>query len=81
MERVVLNALAKSAALPPDICAYGDLFAIVFRHGESLIGETDPPLAVVTETASLVQATPGFFGNADRSVRDPIPSAVAGLKA
>ena len=38
MERVVLNALAKDAALPPDICAFGDSFTIAF-------GEVDPPLA------------------------------------
>jgi len=38
VERVFLNALAQDAALPPDICAFGDLFAIAFR-------EVDPPLA------------------------------------
>jgi hypothetical protein len=37
VERVVLNALANNAALPPDIGAFGDPFAIVFR-------EADPPL-------------------------------------
>jgi hypothetical protein len=40
VERVVLNALAKRAALPPDICAFGDSFPIDF-------GEVDPPLAHV----------------------------------
>jgi hypothetical protein len=37
VERVVLNALAICCGLPPDICAFGDSFAIVF-------GEADPPL-------------------------------------
>jgi hypothetical protein len=36
VERVVLNALQKTAALPPDIYAFGDQTAIVFR-------EADPP--------------------------------------
>jgi hypothetical protein len=36
VERVVLNALPNNAALPPDICAFGDSFAIAF-------GEVDPP--------------------------------------
>jgi hypothetical protein len=36
VERVVLNALPKQCGLPPDICAFGGLFAIVF-------GEADPP--------------------------------------
>jgi hypothetical protein len=35
VERVLLNALAKRA--------FGDLFVIVFRPGESSIGEADPP--------------------------------------
>jgi hypothetical protein len=35
VERVVLNALPKAAALPPDICAFGDCFAIVFRRSRS----------------------------------------------
>jgi hypothetical protein len=37
VERVVLNALEKNAALPPDIRAFGDHSFIVF-------GEADPPL-------------------------------------
>jgi hypothetical protein len=45
VERVVLNALGLDAASPPDICAFGDLSAIAFRHGESSIGEVDPPRA------------------------------------
>ena len=36
MERVVLNGLQKTAALPPDVCAFGDHTSIVFR-------EADPP--------------------------------------
>ena len=36
VERVVLNALQQTAALPPDICAFGDHTSIVFR-------EADPP--------------------------------------
>jgi len=36
VERVVLNALRKTAALPPDVCAFGDHTSIVF-------GEADPP--------------------------------------
>ncbi|PYL10148.1 MAG: hypothetical protein DME33_01715 [Verrucomicrobia bacterium] len=36
VERVVLNALQKTAALPPDICAFGGPTPIVFR-------EADPP--------------------------------------
>jgi hypothetical protein len=43
VERVVFNALAVGAALPPNICAFGDSSAIAFRHGESLIREVDPP--------------------------------------
>jgi hypothetical protein len=38
VERVVLNALVVDAALPPHICAFGDLSAVAFRHGESSIG-------------------------------------------
>jgi hypothetical protein len=38
VERVVLNALQKIAALPPDIRAFGDQIPIVFR-------EADPPWA------------------------------------
>jgi hypothetical protein len=30
VERVAFNALTKNAASPPDICAFGDNFAIVF---------------------------------------------------
>ena len=36
VERVVLNALQKTAALPPDVCAFGNHTSIVFR-------EADPP--------------------------------------
>ena len=36
-------ALQETAALPPDNCALGDKTPIVFRHGESSIGEADPP--------------------------------------
>ena len=36
VERVVLNALQETAALPPDVCAFGDHTSIVFR-------EADPP--------------------------------------
>jgi hypothetical protein len=36
VERVVLNALATHAVLPPDIRAFGDLVRVVFR-------EADPP--------------------------------------
>jgi len=47
VERVVLNTLAKDAALPPDPpkadCASGDSSTIAFRHGESSIGEVEPP--------------------------------------
>jgi hypothetical protein len=43
VERVVLNALGDIiAASPPDIRAFGVF--IVFRHGESPIGEVDRPL-------------------------------------
>jgi hypothetical protein len=38
VERVVLNALQKTAALPPNICAFGEPTPIVFR-------EADPPWA------------------------------------
>ena len=38
VERVVLNGLQKTAALPPNICAFGDHTSIVF-------GEADPPWA------------------------------------
>jgi len=38
VERVVLNGLQKTAALPPDVCAFGDHASIVFR-------EADPPSA------------------------------------
>src|SRR6267378_5958446 len=38
MERVVLNALATvTAALPPDISAFGDCSAIVFRRSRSTL--------------------------------------------
>jgi hypothetical protein len=37
VERVVLNALAEKCGLPPDTCAFGDWFGIVF-------GEADPHL-------------------------------------
>ena len=44
MERVVLNALAKDAALPPYICAFGDSFPIgpsrtsIFTRSRSTFG-------------------------------------------
>ena len=38
VERVVLNALAKNAALPPDISAFGDCFGTVFRRSRSTTG-------------------------------------------
>jgi hypothetical protein len=38
MERVVLNALA---SFQPDNCAFGESSGIVFRPGESSIGEAD----------------------------------------
>jgi hypothetical protein len=51
VEHVVLNALSNSFGLPPDFLTetvpatpVWAIFAIVFRHGESLIGEADPPL-------------------------------------
>src|SRR6266542_2967065 len=37
VERVVLSALAKDTALPPEICAFGDCFAIVFRRSRSTL--------------------------------------------
>src|SRR5438477_112846 len=40
VDRVVLNAIAINAALPPDICAFGESSAIVF-------GEADPPLHAI----------------------------------
>jgi hypothetical protein len=40
VDRVVLNAMAMSAALPPDICAFGESSAIVF-------GEADPTFACI----------------------------------
>jgi hypothetical protein len=45
VERVVLNALAAYAALAAGFnpSAFGGFFGIVFRHGESSIGEADPP--------------------------------------
>ena len=36
VERVVLNGLQKTPALPPDVCAFGNHTSIVFR-------EADPP--------------------------------------
>jgi len=36
VERVILNALA-TAALPADICAFGDYFGIVFRRSRSTL--------------------------------------------
>jgi len=54
VEHVVLKALSNSCCLPPDFLTetvsaehqfgLSAIFAIVFRHGESLIGEADPPL-------------------------------------
>jgi hypothetical protein len=35
VERVVLNALAKTAALPPDICAFSESTGIVLRTRRS----------------------------------------------
>jgi len=40
VERVVLNALANTAALPPNICACGEHAPIVFR-------EADPPSPII----------------------------------
>src|SRR5262249_20830810 len=37
VERVVPNALATRAASPPDICALGELSAIVFRRSRSTL--------------------------------------------
>jgi hypothetical protein len=38
MECVVLNSFAMNTALPRDICAFGDSFAIVFRRRRSPFG-------------------------------------------
>jgi hypothetical protein len=43
VERVVLKVLPNAAALPPDISGFADPPGIVFRPGESSIGEADPP--------------------------------------
>jgi len=60
VERVVLNALAKHAASPPEICACGDRFAIgPSRTG--IFGEANSPamlwhlrdLPFAAETAPL----------------------------
>jgi hypothetical protein len=45
VERGVLNALERVAVLPPGIRALSGQTAIVFRHGESSIGEGDQPWA------------------------------------
>src|SRR5690242_19655149 len=40
------NAISErvgNAATPPSICASGVQLPIAFRHGESAIGEVDPP--------------------------------------
>jgi len=69
VERVVLNALAKRAALPPDICAFGDSFPIDF-------GEIDPPWhtcahedIAASTAASTVDGAPTIAGG-DTSLRD-----------
>jgi len=47
VERVVLNALPNGiAAMPPDICAFGDCCPIVFE-------EVDPPLAICPDPRSI----------------------------
>jgi hypothetical protein len=52
VERVVLSALQKTAAVPPDICAFGDHTRIVF-------GEADPPCA--RRPYSLTRASASMF--------------------
>jgi hypothetical protein len=44
VERVVLDALAEKCGLPADSFAFGNWFGLVFRPGESSMGEVDPPL-------------------------------------
>src|SRR5262249_54611084 len=50
VERVVLNALQKTAALPPDTCVCGDQTPIVFR-------EADPPWARHAYPLTSAEAT------------------------
>jgi len=53
VERVVLNALATSAALPPDICAFGDSTAIVFRRSRSTLPPSKVERVVLNALAKL----------------------------
>src|SRR6266480_8042936 len=48
VDRVVLNAMAINAALPPDICAFGESSAIVFR-------DADPPLHAIAALLTLAR--------------------------
>jgi hypothetical protein len=55
VERVVLNALRTSpAALPPNICAFGDLCAIVLRTRRSTNAAGVTPKAFGARTKSLI---------------------------
>src|SRR5581483_387131 len=54
VDRVVLNAMATNAALPPDICAFGGSSAIdPSRTGIS--GEADPPLHAIAAPLTLAR--------------------------
>jgi hypothetical protein len=58
VERIVLNALANHAALPPNICAFGDSFAIVF-------GEADPPFSESFLPASQTSHKVAYISQGD----------------
>jgi hypothetical protein len=48
VDRVVLDAMVMSAALPPDICAFGESSVIVLR-------KADPPLHAIAAPLTLAR--------------------------
>src|SRR5436190_17410777 len=66
VDRVVLNAMAINAALPPDICAFGESSPIVFR-------EADPPLHAIAALLTLARERT-YCAKKDTALRRTCPA-------
>jgi hypothetical protein len=54
--RRFLNALAKNAALMPDLCTFGDSFLASVRAGLAFSGEADSPLTLERVETGVCQS-------------------------
>src|SRR6266536_31341 len=66
VDRVVLNAMAINAALPAEICAFGESHAIVF-------GEADPPLHAIAALLTLARER-NYCAKKDPALRRTCPA-------